>query len=405
MSHRELTRRLFLGGAAIVPVAAAKQPGPRAAGKQLRIGVAGGRFGATFQWHLHPNSKVTAVCDLLPDRQKHLAQTYRCPTTYGNFRQLLKDPNVDAVAVFTPAPLHAYMATEAMKAGKHVVSAVPAGLSIEELEQLLATVRTTGMKYMMAETSYYRQPIITCREWSAEGKFGTIFHAESEYIHEGLVSLMVDDRGLPTWRYGLPPMLYPTHCVGMIVPVMRERMAEVTCIGWGDGHEVLRSNPYGNPFWNETAFFKTSGGHSARVSVCWHAAAGSTERGQFLGDRLSYFMERPEGSPDTVTRIAQQGKTVLDANNYPEGQVEIKRDSQPPYTGRLPESLRRIESGHGNSHTFLTHEFVSAVLEDRNPAVDVWESIAYTLPGIVAHASALRHGEPMKIRDFGRAPA
>jgi hypothetical protein len=43
------------------------------------------------------------------------------------------------------------------RAGKHVISAVPAGMSVEELELLLETVKKTGMKYMMAETSYYRR--------------------------------------------------------------------------------------------------------------------------------------------------------------------------------------------------------------------------------------------------------
>jgi hypothetical protein len=65
----------------------------------------------------------------------------------------------------------------------------------------------------------------------------------------------------------------------------------------------------------------------------------------------------------------------------------------------------RVRTGHGNSHTFLTHEFVSAVLEDRQPSVNIWEAIAYTLPGIVAHESALRGGETLKIRDYGRGQA
>jgi hypothetical protein len=52
----------------------------------------------------------------------------------------------------------------------------------------------------------------------------------------------------------------------------------------------------------------------------------------------------------------------------------------------------------------LTHEFVRAIVEDRHAAVDIWEAIAYTLPGIVAHQSALKGGERMKIRDYGRAP-
>ena len=68
-------------------------------------------------------------------------------------------------------------------------------------------------------------------------------------------------------------------------------------IGWGDKHEVLRTNEYNNPFWNTYGFFRTSRGHSSRISVCWHIAAGETERGLFYGDRMSYIMARPEGSP------------------------------------------------------------------------------------------------------------
>ncbi|MGC4055350.1 MAG: hypothetical protein QM757_41480 [Paludibaculum sp.] len=79
-------------------------------------------------------------------------------------------------------------------------------------------------------------------------------------------------------------------------------------------------------------------------------------------------------------------------------------DKKANYLERLPEPLR-VKSGHGDSHTFLTHEFVRAVLEDRHPTVNVWEAIAYTLPGIIAHQSALRGGESMKIRDYGQAPA
>jgi predicted dehydrogenase len=296
------------------------------------------------------------------------------------------------------------MASEAMRAGKHVISAVPAGMSVEELEQLLNCVKTTGMKYMMAETSYYRPEIITCREWARQGKFGTIFYSEAEYHHEGLIELMFDERGFPTWRHGFPPMHYPTHCTGMIVPVTDERLVEVQAVGWGDGHEVLHTNEYKNPFWNTTGFFKTCAGHSARVSVFWHVAAGGTERAQFFGDRLSYFMARPEKSLNTVVRISQDSKTTTEANGYPEGEVSIEGYAQPNHLETLPESLR-VESGHGGSHTFLTHEFIRSVIEDRWPAVNVYEAIAYTLPGIVAHQSALRGGELLKIKDYGKASA
>lgn len=392
-------------GAPPQPVSSESLPlGPRAADRQVRIGVVGGNFGSQFQWHLDPNCRVTALCDLRDDRLKHMIDVYGRATTYKNFLEFIKHPELDAVAVFTPAPLHVWMATEAMKAGKHVISAVPAGMSINELETLLETVKHTGQKYMMAETSYYRPQTITCREWAQQGKFGTIFYSEAEYHHEGLIPLMFDERGFPTWRYGFPPMHYPTHCLGMVIPVMGERMVEVTAVGWGDEHEVLRSNQYGNPFWDTTALFKTSGGHCARVSVCWHIAAAGTERGAFYGDRLSYISERPEGSPDITAQISKDGKTVIDANGYPEGEVTMKAYKEPRHWETLPPSMR-VETGHGGSHTFLTHEFISAIVEDRWPAVNVYEAIAYTAPGIIAHQSALRGGELIKIKDYGRAEA
>ena len=101
---------------------------------------------------------------------------------------------------------------------------------------------------------------------------------------------------------------------------------------------------------------------------------------------MSYIMERPEGSPNAVFGLG--GKP--------------EKFTQPDHLERLPEPMR-VKTGHGNSHTFLTHEFVSSIAENRHPAVNVWEAAAYTAPGIVAHQSALRGGALMKIKDFGVA--
>jgi hypothetical protein len=100
-------------------------------------------------------------------------------------------------------------------------------------------------------------------------------------------------------------------------------------------------------------------------------------------------MERPEGSQDTVVRVTG-------------GEKVVQEHPTSLYLDRLPEPMR-VRSGHGDSHTFLTHEFVSAILEDRHPTVNVWEAVAYTLPGIVAHQSALQGGAVLKIRDYGAA--
>ena len=326
-----LGRRDFLKGMGMAAATAAIPRTYAASGivprppsdKVVRIGVVGGNFGAEFQWHLDPNCKVTAVCDLRDDRLDHLVERYGPAAQYKDFRQFLKHPELDAVAIFTPAPLHVWMATEAMKAGKHVISAVPAGMSEEELELLLETVKKTGMKYMMAETSYYRPQVITCREWAQQGKFGTIFYTEAEYHHEGLIAIMFDERGFPTWRHGFPPMHYPTHCVGIVVPITGERLAEVQAIGWGDGHQVLATNEYGNPFWNTTGFFKTSGGHSSRISVFWHVAAREDGAGKHL--RQPHVLHHGHGRKAHRTPRCKSAKRVRRGstpNGYPEGRRE-----------------------------------------------------------------------------------
>lgn len=391
------SRRAFLAASGLAtPLSSAAQTSAR----KIRVGVAGGRFGLQFQWHLHRASVVTAVCDILPDRLDAMANTYRTNNTYRKYDEMLRHRELDAVAVFTPAPLHAWMAIRAMERGKHVISAVPAGLSIEELEQLIECVRRTGMRYMMAETTYYRPQIITCRQWASEGRFGDIFYSESEY-HHNVTNLMFDDRGFPTWRHGLPPMFYITHQTGAIIPVTGERLASVSAIGWGDGHEVLATNRYQNPFWNTTGFFKTTGGRASRISVFWHAPAGFAQRTQFYGSKLSYIMGRqPENHGDTLIRF--DPPDLAGGELAHKTLAEPQSEPQEKYWRLLPKELH-VKSGHEGSHTHITHEFIQSILENRHASVNVWEAAAYTAPGIIAHQSARKDGETMKIPDFGKA--
>ena len=105
-------RRRFLGGAAAAIGSAAVAPAGfgrdaesgSGSEKKVLIGIVGGRFGASFQWHLHPGCEVAAVSDLRSDRLETLRKTYRCTTTYPSLEELVKDRSIDAVGVFTEAP-------------------------------------------------------------------------------------------------------------------------------------------------------------------------------------------------------------------------------------------------------------------------------------------------------------
>lgn len=355
------------------------------------MGVLGGGFGRTFYWHEHPNCIVEAVCDLKPEVRSALKQTYRCDKSYESLEELIRDKDVDAVAVFTDAPSHVQHCIACMEAGKHVICAVPAAMTIEECEQLREAVERTGLTYMMAETSYYNQSAISARKFFQEGKFGNLFYTEAEYHHAGVLVYMFED-GKRTWRYGFPPMNYPTHCTAFLISVTGERLTQVSCLGWGDDDPALRDNPYGNPFWNETAFFKTDRGNAFRVAVYWKGAHGVCERAQWYGDRTSFFMAHPNGLGPVIVRWDEQA-----------GATALEQYDQPMWwqTDMLPEPLRH-DSDHGGSHTFLTHEFIDALINERRPVVDIYEALAYTAPGIIAQQSALRGGEQMSIPSFDR---
>ena len=373
-----------------------------AASRKIRMGVLGGGFGTSFYWHEHPGSQVVAVCEAQPERLARLASHFQCERTYTDLEAMLADPQVEAVAVFSGAPSHVPHSTAALRGGKHVFCAVPAAMTLEECEQLVATVEETGLTYMMAETSYYHPLVIAARHWYREGRFGEVFYTEAEYHHPGLEGLMHDASAARTWRYGFPPMHYPTHCTAYLVGVTGERLTGASCTGWGDDSPFLRDNAYGNPFWNETAFFTTSGGHAFRVGIYWNAPVRGCERGQWYGEKISLFDPHPNGLGAVIVRPA--GATELDSGGFARAVPEFEQIELPRYweTDLLPPPLRH-PSGHEGSHTFLTHEFIAALLEGRRPAIDVYAAVAMTAPGIVAHQSALQGGVQLAIPNFDPA--
>jgi hypothetical protein len=194
-------------------------------------------------------------------------------------------------------------------------------------------------------------------------------------------------------------MWYPTHCTGFLVGVTGETLTEVACYGWGDDDPMLKGNEWKNPFWDESAMFKTSKGHAFRVNVWWKGAHAGGERAQWIGSNMSLYCLTTNGAPPTIIRSGKQ--TEKDDGGFERALPRKEEYKAPAYylSDMLPEPLR-IKSGHGNSHTFLTNEFIDALVHGRRPVVDIYEALAYTVPGIIAHQSALKGGELLKIPQY-----
>ena len=119
---------------------------------------------------------------------------------------------------------------------------------------------------------------------------------------------------------------------------------------------------------------------------------------------MSFYDPHPNGLGPAIVRSAAQREK--DDAGFARQLPELESYEQPQWwqTDMLPAPLRH-ESGHDGSHTFLTHEFIDSLVHERRPTVDVYEAVAYTAPGIVAHQSALRGGKQLNIPMFGPHPA
>jgi len=329
------------------------------------------RFGSAFDLQNHPNVEVAAVSDLFPDRCRELARECRCDKTYPSLEELVKDASIEAVFLATDAPGHGRHAVLALQHGKHVASAVPAVFgSLEEADRLYAAVKSSGLNYMMFETTVFRNDCYAMREVYRSGGFGKMVYSEGEYYH--YMETPIDSyRG---WRVGLPPPWYPTHSNGYYIGVTGGHFTEVSCMGMPSQlpHLQAPNNAYGNPFGTEIALFRTSEGGMARMAVSWDSPGHEGEVGRVRGQKGSMTGTSYEGIGDISS-------------------VGLAKPSLPP--GVNP-------GGHGGSHGYLAEEFVTSILLGRRPLVDISRALNLTAAGIVAHQSALKDGELLKIPEF-----
>ncbi len=394
----------------------------------FKIGIVGcGQFAACFVplFKAHPAVDEVVVCDAVGSRAEGYAKRFGLKRVMGGFDDMLAS-DVDAVAILTQRWLHAPMAIRALRAGKHVYSAVPAAVSVEEMQELADTVSTTGLTYMLGETSYYYGAAVYCREKWRRGAFGAFVYGEGEYLHDmshGFYEAFAHSGG-EAWKRtaGFPPMLYPTHSVSIILSVTGARATHVSCLGYRDAHDdgVFRpdANDWANPFSNQTALFRTSDGGMLRVNEFRRVGASHCRsvRMSLFGTAGS-FEEQPGKATFTTVDHRLEDATGqvacgvvgvqewLNDRDLPE---PIRRDFSTGFAAshererrRLPESFHGLPNGHEGSHQFLVDDFARAVVAGALPPNHVWAAARYNLPGLIAHASSLREGESLPVPDLG----
>ena len=392
----------------------------------LSLGIVGaGQFAKLFR--IHPDVDRVLITDLLPERAEELVAREGLDGAVASFDALLES-DVDAVALFTQRWTHGPLVVRALRAGKHVYSAVPMAVSEEEIAEIIEAVRETGLTYMMGETSYYNPATVFARKKVAEGAFGRIFYAEGDYVHDMDLGFYAAYQysGGDDWKRtaSYPPMHYPTHSIGGVLGAIPGHAVSVSCIGVrddrGDGVFDREVSQFGNDFSNATALFELDNGGIMRINEMRRVGYPS----QIRESRFRYFGTEASLEQIATVSVWQDKQDVTDiseelttrpsmplddpslAHIAPELREAFVSGYAPVHDeDRLPAVYHGVPSGHEGSHHFLVDDFVRAVVDGTLPPVNAWVAARYTMPGIVAHRSALQGGERLDVRDFGDAPA
>ncbi len=363
----------------------------------VRVAMIGLGFGAEFIpiYQRHPHAEVAAICQRNEQKLNEVGDRFGIAKRYTKYEEVLADPQIDFVHINSPIPDHAWMSLQALDAGKHVMCTVPMATTIEECEQICDKVAKTGLKYMMAETVVYSREFLFIKELYQKGELGKIQHLAASHPQ--------DMDGWPSYWEKMIPMHYATHVVSPCLGLLNGLAEYVSCFGSGTVRDDI-ARKSGNKFAIESCHIKVK--DSDVTAHIWRflydVARQYRESFDVYGTKKSFEWTLVEGEPH-----------VLHTAKKPEPEIASKVEV-PDYAHLLPEPIRRFTQsiqdadhlsfiqggGHGGSHPHLVHEFVSALVQNRDPWPNAVTSANWTCVGICAHQSAEQGGKIVPLPAF-----
>jgi predicted dehydrogenase len=156
---------------------------------QLRAGVIGTGFIGPV--HLEALRRlgipVTAICDV-GEQAAAVAMRYGIPEVYhqGDYRGMVRSPNVDVVHVTAPNRHHCAMSLAALRAGKHVICEKPLAMNTREAVRMVEAARETGRVFAVNYNVRFYPAVLALRERVAAGELGRIIHVNGSYLQDWL---------------------------------------------------------------------------------------------------------------------------------------------------------------------------------------------------------------------------
>lgn len=152
------------------------------AGAKRRFGVVGAGLWGSFHCqtlNAIDAAELYAVCDLDPARGAEMQRQFGAQKVYSDYRQLIDDPEVEAITVATPDFAHADIVLAAIAAGKPVMSEKPLATTLAEAEAIAAAAAASGVKVMVDFHNRVNPAVYAARETVSSGEIGAPLHASA----------------------------------------------------------------------------------------------------------------------------------------------------------------------------------------------------------------------------------
>lgn len=132
------------------------------------------------------NCQVLMVADLDLENLLNIKKLYRRLLITQNYKDILKNPQIEAVSIATPASTHYFFAKEALLTGKHVLTEKPMAITVKEGEELVKIAKKTGKVLMIGHTFEYSPAVRKIKDILKKGDLGRLYFISSSRVNLGL---------------------------------------------------------------------------------------------------------------------------------------------------------------------------------------------------------------------------
>lgn len=276
------------------------------------------------------NADVVAICDLLEERARALAEQYGVPRVYTDWRQMLEAEKPDIVSVCLPNVLHREPVLAAFAQGAHVVCEKPLATSLAEAKEMFAAARRAGRLLLTAQNFRFAPGTQLIKQVVDSGELGDLYFGEAVAMRR---------LGIPTWgafhykaaSHGGALLDIGVHMLDQTLWLMGNprplRVSATVETRWGTRPEIaaLRGGAWDAAKFDvddfATAFVRLEGGATLLLRASWAAAV---EAPQVMASRLVGTQGGAQTAPPAVFRM-QHGvfadetfPSLPDRNSYEE---------------------------------------------------------------------------------------